>query len=214
VPSDATATKAAWAKAHPDKVRAAKRKWREANREKERVASLRRYYENREVYLARGKEWVANNPERHRENGRRSDARPERKLPRGDTKARGAKWRAKHLDKHRAMRRAYQVKRRQDPVQRTVDAIRRRMRHVIRGKTKGAFRLLGYTADDLRSHLEAQFESGMSWDNYGLYGEKWHVDHIRPVSSFKLPEELIECFSLDNLQPLWAKDNLAKHTKM
>ena len=73
--------------------------------------------------------------------------------------------------------------------------------------------LLGYTADDLRSHLEAQFQIGMSWDNYGLYGERWHVDHIRPVASFKLPEELAECFALENLQPLWAIDNLTKHAK-
>lgn len=74
--------------------------------------------------------------------------------------------------------------------------------------------LLGYTADDLRSHLEAQFEDGMTWENYGLYGDKWHVDHIRPVSSFKLPEELADCFALKNLQPLWAIDNLTKHAKM
>jgi len=35
-----------------------------------------------------------------------------------------------------------------------------------------------------------------------------------PVSSFRLPEQLVECFALENLQPLWAKDNLAKHAKM
>ena len=84
------------------------------------------------------------------------------------------------------------------------------MRHVIKGKTKGAFKEFGYSADDLKRHLEQQFQPGMTWDNYGLYGEKWHVDHKQPVCTFKLPEELVQCFALSNLQPLWAKDNLAK----
>lgn len=94
-------------------------------------------------------------------------------------------------------------------MQRVVDAIRRRMRHVIKGKTKGAFALLGYTADDLRSRLKSQFQNGMSWDNYGL----WHVDHRQLVSSFNLPDELIQCFALANLQPLWAAENLARKRK-
>ena len=200
------ATKAAWARSHPDKLREARRKWREA---RERLASLQRYYNNRDVYLARGKEWARKNPEKARERGRRHDAKPERKKPRGDYKARTARYQTKHLKRLRARRRAYQAKRRQNPAQRVVDAIRRRMRHVIKGKTKGAFALLGYTADDLRSHLEAQFQTGMSWDNYGL----WHVDHRRLVSSFKLPDELVQCFALSNLRPLWAPENLARKRK-
>lgn len=88
------------------------------------------------------------------------------------------------------------------------------MRLVINGKSRGAFDLLGYTADDLRSHLAAQFRDGMNWSNYGLYGDKWHVDHIRPLSSFKLPDQLIECFALENLQPLWAAENLAKGARL
>ena len=142
---------------------------------------------------------------------RRHDAKPHRKKQRGNHRERLKRYRAKHLERVRAQRRAYQAKRRQDPVQRVVDALCRRMRLVIRGKSKGAFRQFGYTADDLRSHLESQFQNGMSWSNYGLYGEKWHVDHIRPVSLFRLPDELNECFALTNLRPLWAVENLRKH---
>ena len=206
--------KAAWASANPEKVRESKRRYREANREKLRIESLQRYYDNHEARLASGKEWARNNPDKVRAKGRRADAKPKRKTQRGDFRGRQRRYQAKHVERVRARRRVYQAKRRQDPVQRTVDAIRRRMRMVINGKSKGAFKLLGFAAADLRSHLEAQFRDGMSWGNYGLYGEKWHVDHIRPVSSFKLPDELIECFALDNLQPLWAKDNLAKHAKI
>jgi hypothetical protein len=197
----------------PDKVRESKRKWREANRERANAASLLWYYNNRERCCARKREWAAKNPDKVRENGRRNDAKPHRKLPRGDALGRVRRYQQRNLEKVRAGRRAYQAKRRADPVQRTIDAIRRRMRRVIKGKTKGAFVLLGYTAEQLRDHLALQFQPGMTWSNYGLYGDKWHVDHKCPVSSFKLPDELVECFALENLQPLWAADNLRKHAR-
>jgi len=68
--------------------------------------------------------------------------------------------------------------------------------------------LLGYTSDDLMTHIEKQFKDGMSWDNYG----EWHIDHIVPVSTMinsgVTDPAIIN--SLDNLQPLWAFDNLSK----
>lgn len=70
--------------------------------------------------------------------------------------------------------------------------------------------LVDYTYNDLKTHLELQFQNGMSWDNYG----KWHIDHKRPVSSFNITSfecnDFKECWSLENLQPLWAIDNLKK----
>jgi hypothetical protein len=77
-------------------------------------------------------------------------------------------------------------------------------------KYKNTFDLLPYSLDDLIQRLESQFKEGMSWDNYG----EWHVDHIKPMSSFEFdsPEDISfqECWSLGNLQPLWAKENLSK----
>lgn len=202
-----------WDAANPEKMRESKRKWQAAHQEEHRVASLERYYENRDAFLIRNKAWAKNNPDKVREAGRRHDAKPERKKPRGDVVARQARYKVNHPELVLAQRRAYQAKRRLDPAQRVVDAIRRRIRHVIRGQSKGVFAAFGYTAEELRAHLEARFRPGMTWTNYGLRGEKWHVDHVRPVSSFKLPDEMIQCFALTNLQPLWAKDNLAKARK-
>jgi len=100
--------------------------------------------------------------------------------------------------------------------------INRRISKAIQAslKRKGASKnykhwedIVGYTLDDLKERLESQFKQGMSWDNYG----KWHIDHIRPVASFKFEsfedEDFKLCWSLNNLQPLWAKDNVRKADK-
>jgi hypothetical protein len=64
---------------------------------------------------------------------------------------------------------------------------------------------LGYTISEFKSHIESQFKDGMTWENHG----EWHIDHIRPVSSFESSEyKLIN--ELRNLQPLWAGENLSK----
>lgn len=66
---------------------------------------------------------------------------------------------------------------------------------------------VGYTLAELREYLQSQFQPNMSWANYG----KWHIDHIKPVSSFDFnsyeQEAFKSCWSLSNLRPLWAKDN-------
>lgn len=80
-------------------------------------------------------------------------------------------------------------------------------------KNRKSFDLLGYSLEELMWRLESKFASGMSWANYG----KWHVDHIRPKSSYKYSSpddiEFKECWGLLNLQPLWAQDNLRKSDK-
>jgi hypothetical protein len=68
--------------------------------------------------------------------------------------------------------------------------------------------MLGCTLAELRAHLEAQFQPGMTWANYGA----WHVDHRRPLSSFDLsdPAQVVVACHHSNLQPLWAVDNIRK----
>lgn len=71
---------------------------------------------------------------------------------------------------------------------------------------------LPWTIDELVRHLESKFQPGMTWQNYGFYG--WHIDHIKPDCSFNYEDEydgeFLECWSLKNLQPLWAHDNHVK----
>ena len=84
---------------------------------------------------------------------------------------------------------------------------------VLSGQIKNSkyFNIFNYSLKELKLSLESKFENGMSWDNYG----EWHIDHIKPKSSFDCSNELdlIACWSLENLQPLWAKDNFKKGVK-
>jgi hypothetical protein len=74
-------------------------------------------------------------------------------------------------------------------------------------------RLVDFTLKELKEHLESLFQPGMTWENQG----KWHIDHIRPIASFNITsykdKDFKKCWCLENLQPLWAKDNLSKGAK-
>ena len=67
---------------------------------------------------------------------------------------------------------------------------------------------LNCSLTDFKRRFELLFKDGMNWDNYG----KWHVDHIKPCSSYNLTNlnQKKECFNLLNFQPLWAQENIAK----
>jgi hypothetical protein len=81
-------------------------------------------------------------------------------------------------------------------------------------KTGSAVRDLGCSIEQLKQHLESKFQTGMSWDNWSFDG--WHIDHIKPLASFDLTDrkQFLEACHYTNLQPLWAKDNLAKSDKI
>lgn len=73
-------------------------------------------------------------------------------------------------------------------------------------------KLVGYTLQELKIHLELKFKDDMTWENAGSY---WHIDHIVPVYLFNIQsyhdEAFKKCWSLQNLQPLLAEDNLRKN---
>ena len=98
---------------------------------------------------------------------------------------------------------------------RITKALRCRMFIAIRdGAKKGsAVRDLGCTIDELKDYLEKKFKNGMSWANWKHDG--WHIDHIIPLSRFDLTnrDDYLKACHYTNLQPLWAKENLAKGAK-
>ena len=91
------------------------------------------------------------------------------------------------------------------------------IRRSLKGDKNGLHweNVVGYNLHDLKAHLELLFKPGMNWNNYGKNG--WEIDHVRPVSAFNIVshdcQDFKECWSLSNLQPLWAVDNQRKGKK-
>jgi len=70
--------------------------------------------------------------------------------------------------------------------------------------------ILGCTLNQFREHIENKFKSGMNFDNHG----SWHIDHDIPLATAKTKEEVAKLCHYTNLQPLWAKENREKHSKV
>lgn len=130
----------------------------------------------------------------------------------------------KNLEQVRRYRHAYNARAYElvkgNPKQQLAHGIRKRFRMALYqqrksasvpvAKRQSAVKLLGCTINEAMRYLEAQFKLGMSWENWSVRG--WHIDHIRPLSSFDLtdPHQLAQACHYTNLQPLWARENIQK----
>jgi len=128
-------------------------------------------------------------------------------------------YRIKNIDKIRETKRKYERKRKSsDPIYKLIGNFRTAIYTVLKEqnveKSNHYFEMLGYKPIDLIEHLEKQFNDGMTWENYG----EWHVDHKKPITAFTFEntEDLgfKECWSLNNLQPLWGSENISKGNKI
>lgn len=98
-----------------------------------------------------------------------------------------------------------------NPIRKAIHYLRVSLRDSIkRGIKISSSDYISFTREEFVLYMESKFTSKMNWDNYGRFG--WHVDHIRPIASFNMNDisEAKECWKLNNLQPLWWSDNLAK----
>ena len=167
------------------------KEWYLKNKEKCSLNSKKWYEKNKEIKLKKSKEWVEKNKERHKQ-----------LLKNWYQKNK------KHVSVERKKR--YEI----DPNFKMRSNISRRILLALKGKCKSAntMKLLGANVEQVWKHLESTFKPGMTKENHG----EWHVDHIRPCSSFDLskPEEQSKCFHYTNLQPLWAKENISKSDKI
>lgn len=99
--------------------------------------------------------------------------------------------------------------------------LRNRLYQAIKNNQKvgSAVKNLGCSIEFLKQYLESKFyinketNEQMNWKNYGLNG--WHIDHIKPLSSFNLTniDEFLKACHYTNLQPMWAKENIKKGNK-
>lgn len=94
--------------------------------------------------------------------------------------------------------------------------LRNRIRDYLKLKNRSyrTIDLLGCNIQFFKDYLESKFKDNMNWEEFNL--GKIHIDHIKPCCSFDLTkeEEQKKCFHYTNLQPLWAKENLEKGSKI
>ena len=129
-------------------------------------------------------------------------------------------YRQENLEKERERHKKYDQKRlKTDPKFKLDKNMSRSIHKCLKSKglskkETGWQKAVGYTVEQLKEHLEKQFDDKMTWENQGTY---WHIDHIKPKSLFEYDSidhpEFKKCWSLDNLQPLEAIENLKKSNK-
>ena len=76
--------------------------------------------------------------------------------------------------------------------------------------------MVGCTRQSFRARIEAEFEPGMTWVNYGSGGGTWQLDHRIPCAEFTLGSwrEDSRCFHYSNLRPCWSTENARKGRKL
>jgi len=178
------------------------------------------YYElNKEKSKEYQKEWYESNKEKikkYRELNREK-MKEYHKEYRELNREKSKEYRELNREKMKEWNREYHKKRyRSDLKYRLNSRISIAIGSSLKGGKKGRHweTLVDYTLDELRKYLESKFKKDMTWDNYG----KWHIDHLIPISAFNfsLPKHIDfkRCWDLSNLQPLWAKENWSKGSKL
>ena len=211
-----------WYERNKEKAKSNSKRWHAENKVRKSETAKIWYQKNKKNHSAKMKEWRNNNKERAKQlvknwyenNKERVSKRAkiwyEKNKERKNLTTKI--WYEKNRDKIAAKVRH---KRKVNPTFRLMMNLRRRTLLALKGKNKSAstMNLLGIpSVEFLWIHLERLFKPGMTRENHG----KWHVDHIKPCSSFDLtkPEEQAKCFHYTNLQPLWASENLSKGNRI
>ena len=178
------------------------------------------YLDNREKISEQKKEYYLDNKKRIKEQNKEYQLNNREKISEKkkeyylDNKEKLLGRQKQYNLENKPKRNAYvSNKRKTDLAFALTDNLRTRLKQALNGKnkSKSTLKLLGCTVKYLIQHLEKQFQPGMNWENRHLF----HIDHIRPCSSFDLtdPKQQSECFNYKNLQPLWAQDNMVKGAK-
>lgn len=153
----------------------------------------KRYYDDVEKNREYSRKYREANPLKGREDVKKwREANPDKHK---ETKA---KWLAKNpnYEKERSKRR-----RKETPhIFAWRDMLKDSLKRLGKKKEGHTIDLLGYSAIELKEHIESLFLDGMTWDNHG----EWHIDHKIPVSTFdpETPSSVVN--ALSNLQPLWS----------
>lgn len=198
-----------WREKNKSKDKEHQKAWRDKNKEYIATKSKERYLQQTKAQISeRSKNWVEKNYERALEHAKLSYHKNKE-----TRNKRAREYRKENRDKLKRSRLKAQQARYKNLT--GLDLIKYKLRATVRNsfrrikqqKPTNTEKLLGCTWEEAKAHIESLFKEGMTWENYGTWG--WHVDHIKPVSSFG-PNELHKMNHITNLQPLWREENIAK----
>jgi hypothetical protein len=124
------------------------------------------------------------------------------------------RWVEKNKERYRKLENERtKTRRKNDPTFRISKIMRQHLHRLINEYSKDVIeKEVGYTSQELRKHIENQWDAHMNWDNYGIL---WEIDHKKSFKSFfeegETRSRVIN--SLDNLRPLEVSKNRKKGSK-
>lgn len=199
-------------KNNPDKISSYRKDYYKNNKEKEKETNLLYRENNKQFIYDKQKEW-----------------REENDKYKLYQKNYSVQYREENKDSLRFKKLEWERKKvKNDPIFKLKKTISRAVnRGLFANKTSkfgnSCWNYLEYTVDELKAHLESQFEPWMNWNNRGTFNSKiwndddsstwtWQIDHIVPQSIFKYAsmadDNFKKCWALENLRPLSAKQNV------
>jgi len=163
------------------------------NKEETKKRVVKWRQKNKKILRQKEKEWILNNPEKYKEIVRKKS-------------------------KKQSQKPSYKIK---HSISLSVNYALHKSGNSKQGSS--VIKYLPYTIQELKVYLEKQFESWMTWKNYGVYHHAvwndndsstwtWHIDHIIPQSTLPYTsmadDNFKKCWALSNLRPLSAKQNV------
>lgn len=169
------------------------------------------YSENKDVfanYYIENRDKILEDQKKYREENKESIKKTKQEYLKNNPE-KIADYRKKYYDENKdvilANNRAWNNKNAHIVAWRSV--LKSHLRRIGKKKEGHTIDLLGYSALELKEHIEALFVDGMYWDNHGV----WEIDHVMPVTSFDSETLPNVVNALSNLQPLWRADNRSKY---
>ena len=187
------------------------------------------YLKNKELIKKRAKKWALENPERRKEIYTKNNQKHNTKIRKHEwylehkeiTMKRAKDWSKNNHNKKKKIALKWANNKYPEYKKDINYVLNNRISCIVRkdlGKNKAGKSwktILCFTLEELKKHLEKQFTQDMSWKKFLNGGI--HIDHIKPRRLFNFisykDKEFKECWSLKNLQPLWASDNYSKGGK-
>lgn len=188
--------------------RASDKRWREQNLEKKRATDRKYAQDHAEDNCLRAREWYRNNSVKARETRKKwylaniDKVNQNRAAYNSANQEKMRAWMNDYMKARYATNTNYRVKQR----------LNSRIRDYVR-KDKPTMNYIGCSTDELKAWLEFQFDANMTWENMGSF---WELDHVIPCAAFDFSDEteIAECYNWRNLQPLAARDNAKKGSKI